>query len=285
MLCARRLSVHATLGNAVVRAEVLRANRAAVRARFAGAVVVLADDERRRRAAALRTGEDPVARATRGALGTECRAMPARALELPLGALDQDGRFDQLQRMHQRPHLVAADLFSAAPLGKRRDGGSSCLIGLVREDRREVAVEPSQLQGELLLCRGASRLHPLRRFLAQVADEQLEQVLGFARLHRCRLRYERGVRRLDPACFEVVEQIGDITGDRSAGRQIVHVAFHHGLLHCPSRAQHDTRREPPHRVHGRSRLARQRLPVADGDAQLDLGAGARRRCLRGDQAE
>src|SRR5713101_4914725 len=57
VLVTRRQTVHATLRDAVVRAEVLGANRAACRAGLAAAVVVPADDEGRRRAAAVWTRE------------------------------------------------------------------------------------------------------------------------------------------------------------------------------------------------------------------------------------
>src|SRR2546425_5667353 len=59
VLFTRRLSVHATLRDAMVRAKGLGADRAAVRAGVAGAVVVPADDEGRGRTAALRTHHGP----------------------------------------------------------------------------------------------------------------------------------------------------------------------------------------------------------------------------------
>src|SRR5260370_29565710 len=60
VLLARRLSVHATLGDAVRFAEVLGAARAASRAAgVAAAVAVPAHDERRRRPAPARTCRDP----------------------------------------------------------------------------------------------------------------------------------------------------------------------------------------------------------------------------------
>src|SRR3989442_7581559 len=55
VLVTRRLSVHATLRDAMVRAEVLGTDRAAVRAGVAAAVLVPANNERRRRAAAMGT--------------------------------------------------------------------------------------------------------------------------------------------------------------------------------------------------------------------------------------
>jgi len=65
VLITGRLSVHTTLGDAVVRAEVLGADRAAGRARLAAAVVVPTDHEGRGRAAAMRTCHDPGSRASR----------------------------------------------------------------------------------------------------------------------------------------------------------------------------------------------------------------------------
>src|SRR3989441_528895 len=81
-----RLPVHATLGDAVVGAEVLGADRAAVGAGLAGAVVVPADRERRRRATAMRTCHDPGSRASQRPLRAERRATPPVRLERPLGA-------------------------------------------------------------------------------------------------------------------------------------------------------------------------------------------------------
>src|SRR5690349_877693 len=57
MLVAHRLTVHATLDDAVIAAEVLRAHRAAVRAGVTGGVVVPADHELGERLAALRAGD------------------------------------------------------------------------------------------------------------------------------------------------------------------------------------------------------------------------------------
>src|SRR5256712_8110886 len=59
VLVTRRLSVHPTLRDTVVRAKVLGTDRAAVRAGVAGAVLVPANNERRRRAAAIGTREQP----------------------------------------------------------------------------------------------------------------------------------------------------------------------------------------------------------------------------------
>src|SRR2546426_222404 len=98
VLLTRRLAVHATLGDTVVRAEVLGADRAAIRAGLTAAVVVPADDQGRRRSAAMRTGHDPGGRTGRawGPLRAEGRATPPSRLEPPLGALHQERGFDEL---------------------------------------------------------------------------------------------------------------------------------------------------------------------------------------------
>src|SRR5437016_14642557 len=59
VLVTGRLRIHPTLGDAVVRAKVLGADRAAMRARLAGAVVVPADHQDRGWAAAVRARHDP----------------------------------------------------------------------------------------------------------------------------------------------------------------------------------------------------------------------------------
>src|SRR3989454_7316538 len=59
VLLAGGLLIHAAPRDAVVRAEVLGADRAARRAGLTGAVVVPADHQRRRRAAATWAGHDP----------------------------------------------------------------------------------------------------------------------------------------------------------------------------------------------------------------------------------
>src|SRR2546428_596961 len=77
VLVARRLLVDATLGDAVVPAEVLGADRAASRARLTATVVVPADHQGRRRAAAMRAREQPGRPATERPLRAERRATPA----------------------------------------------------------------------------------------------------------------------------------------------------------------------------------------------------------------
>src|SRR6266571_6414926 len=131
VLVARRLSVHATLGDAVVRAEVFGADRAAARASLTTAVVVPTNHQGGGRAAAMRTRHDPSGRTRRaeGPLRAEARRTPPVRLEPPLGALYQDGRLDELQRMHDGRHLAAPDLLGAATLGERRDGADGLGVG------------------------------------------------------------------------------------------------------------------------------------------------------------
>src|SRR6266702_1666875 len=163
VLVAHRLTVHATLGDAVVRAEVFGADRAAVRASLTTAVVVPADHQGRGRAAAMRTREQPGRNTTERPLRRECRVTPPRGgrFELPLGALHQDGRLDELQGMYYGLYLAAPDLFGATTLGERRDGADGLGVGLLLEDRLEVAVQPFQLRRERLLRCNAARGHPL----------------------------------------------------------------------------------------------------------------------------
>src|SRR2546422_750645 len=181
VLVARRLLVDATLGDAVVPAEVLGADRAASRARLTATVVVPADHQGRRRAAAMRTREQPGRPTTERPLRAERRATPRRRLELPPGALHQDGRLDELQRMHDGLHLAAPDLLGPATLGKRRDGADGLRVGLLFEDRLEVPVQAAQLASKLLLRRGASRADPRRRLFLKMAQEEPQQVPRLAR--------------------------------------------------------------------------------------------------------
>src|SRR6266545_2904465 len=191
VLLARRLPVHATLRDTVVRAEVLGADRAAVRAGLTAAVLVPANHERRRRAAAMGTGEQPGRHPTERPLRRECRVTPPRRFEPPLGALHQYAGLDELQRMHHGLYLAAPDLFSPAPLGERRDGANALRVALLLEDRLEVAVQAAELGGKLLLRRGAARGDPLGRFFLEVAEQELEQLRGLPggdRLRRARKR-------------------------------------------------------------------------------------------------
>src|SRR6266566_3690784 len=210
VLVAHGLTVHATLGDAVVRAEVLGADRAAVRASLTTAVVVPADHQGRGRAAAMRTREQPGRHATERPLRRECRVtLPGgRRLELPLGALHQDGRLDELQGMHYGLYLAAPNLFSPATLGERRDGADGLRVGLFFEDRLEVPVQPFQLGGERLLRRGAARDHPLGRFFLEVAEQQLKQLRGLPGRDGGRFTRGRRICRLDPARLQLPERAG-----------------------------------------------------------------------------
>src|SRR5882672_804532 len=157
VLIACRLLVHATLSDAVVRAEIFGADQAARRARLTTAVVVPADHQARRHATAVRTRRDPGGRTRQRPLRVEGRMTPVPGLELPLGALYQDGRLDELQRMHYGLHLAAPDLFGAAARGQCGDGANGLRVGLLFQDRLEVAVQATQLGSKALLRRRAPR--------------------------------------------------------------------------------------------------------------------------------
>src|SRR3989442_4075507 len=178
VLLAGGLLIHAAPRDAVVRAEVLGADRAAGRAGLTGAVVVPADHQRRRRAAAMWTGHDPGGRTGRaqGPLRAEGRATALSRLELPLGALHQNSGLDELQGMNDGLHLAAPDLFGAATIGERRDGANGLRAGLLFQDRLEVPVQPAELGGKRLLRGGAPRRHPLRRLFLEMAQEEPQQV-------------------------------------------------------------------------------------------------------------
>src|SRR6266851_2801702 len=96
VLITCRLLVHATVRNAVLRAEILAANRAPRRARLTAAVVVPADHEARRRPTTMRACHDPGGGTAQRPLCVERCVTPMRRLELPLGALHQNGRVDEL---------------------------------------------------------------------------------------------------------------------------------------------------------------------------------------------
>src|SRR3989441_1418311 len=169
VLLAGGLLIHTAPRDAVVRAEVRGADRAARRAGLAAAVVVPADHQGRGRAAAMRTREQPSRPTTERPLRAEGRATPMCRLELPLGALHEDGRLDELQRMHDGLHLAAPDLLGAATLGERGDGANAFRIGLLFENRLEVPVQAAEVGGERLLRRGAPRRDPLRRLFLEMA--------------------------------------------------------------------------------------------------------------------
>src|SRR2546427_8156057 len=179
-----------------------------VRAGVAGAVLVPANNERRRRAAAMGTREQPGRHTTERPLRAERRPTPARRLELPLGALYQDGRVDELQRMYDRLHLAAPDLLGAASLGERCDGCNSLRIGLLLKDRLEVPVQSAELGGELLLRGSAARGHPLGRFFLEVAEEDLKQLRGLPGGDRLRRARKRCVGGLDPARLQIPQRAG-----------------------------------------------------------------------------
>ena len=97
--------------------------------------------------------------------------------------MHQDASLDELQRVHDRFDLVAAHLFGPAPLVQRGDRALLLGIGLVTEYGSEIAVEPVELSGDRLLRLRVPGRDPLGALLPQVADEQLEHLIGLARGH------------------------------------------------------------------------------------------------------
>ena len=170
--------------------------------------------------------------------------------------------------MYHRLHLTASDLLGAAALGRRRDRRDPLRVALLLQDRLEVSVQPAELGGELLLRRRAPRRDTLRRLLPQMAQQQLQQLTGLPRRNRRRGR-GRWVHGLDTVRLEGAKRGGDIGIDGDTGRQVVHVGFDHRFLHARSGAEHDSRREPPHRMHGQPRRARLRHAVPNRNGQLD----------------
>jgi len=99
-----------------------------------------------RRESIRRSGDRPLCR--------EPGANAARGPDLPLDALHQDLRVAELERMHDRHHLMAAHLLrpprSCNAVMVRTSSGSVC-----PRAPTEVAIEPLQLRGDSLL--GARR--------------------------------------------------------------------------------------------------------------------------------
>src|SRR5256885_17061517 len=83
--------------------------------------------------------------------------------------------------MHHGPHLAAPDLLSAPTLGERGDGADRLRVGLLLQDRLEVAVQPAELGGKLLLREGAARSDAFGRLVPQVRQQELEQLRGLPR--------------------------------------------------------------------------------------------------------
>ena len=137
--------------------------------------------------------------------------------------------------MHHGLHLAASDLFGAAALGERRDRRDRLRIGLLLQDRLEVAVQPAELGGELLLRRGAAGGHALRRLRPQMAHEQPQQLTRLPFRYGGR-RDARRIRGRHPARLELAERSGDLGADRGARRQVIHVGFDHRLFHPRSGA-------------------------------------------------
>src|SRR5439155_25090541 len=123
VLFAGGLLVHATAGDAVIGTEVRRAHGTPCGARLTGAVAALvlsllvhADHQLRRRTAARRAGENPGRGSGDRPLRREPGAHAALGPDLPLDALHQNLRVAELERMHDRHHLMAARLLRPPPL-------------------------------------------------------------------------------------------------------------------------------------------------------------------------
>src|SRR5207253_976727 len=83
--------------------------------------------------------------------------------------------------MYHGLHLAASDLLSAPTLGERGDGADRLRVGLLLQDRLEVAVQPAELGGKLLLREGAARSDAFGRLVPQVRQQELEQLRGLPR--------------------------------------------------------------------------------------------------------
>ena len=121
---------------------------------------------------------------------------------MPFGALDQDGGLDQLQRVHDGLHLAAPDLLGPPALGERGDGLHRFRIGLLFQDRLEVAVQSPELGGKLPLRQGAARDDALGGLVAEVAQQELEQFGRRPRGDARRGRRDGWIRGRDAARLE-----------------------------------------------------------------------------------
>src|SRR5256886_11321408 len=112
-------------------------------------------------------------------------------LQLPLGALYQDGGLDELQRVHDGLHLAAPDLLGPAALGERGDGLYRFRVGLLFQNRLEVAVQSPELGGKLPLRQSAAGGDALGGLVAEGAQQELEQPGRRARGNARRRRRRR----------------------------------------------------------------------------------------------
>src|SRR5258705_2707312 len=129
VLFAGGLLVYAAMGDAVIGTEIRRAHGTPRGASVTSAVAALvvpflvhADHQLLRRTAALRAGEYPGRGSGDRPLRREPRTHAARGPDLPLDALHQDLRVAELERMHDRHHLMTAHLLRPPPLVQRFDG-------------------------------------------------------------------------------------------------------------------------------------------------------------------
>ena len=145
------LLVHAAMPDAVIGTEIRRAHGAPRGASVTDAMTLLvsplsgtergpggedrmhADHQLLRRTTALRAGENPIRCSRDRSLRREPRASAALRQDVPLDALHQHLRLGELERMHDRHHLMAAHLLRPPPLVQGGDGADVVGIGLVRE--------------------------------------------------------------------------------------------------------------------------------------------------------
>src|SRR5262245_592610 len=120
VLFARGLLINPAARDAVIGTEVGRAHGAGLGARVTPAMTALvllmhADHQLGRRFTALGAGENPGRRSGEWPLGSEPGIHAVRRY-FPLDALHQDLRVDELERMHDRFHLMATHLLRSTPL-------------------------------------------------------------------------------------------------------------------------------------------------------------------------
>src|SRR2546429_5547566 len=141
--------------------------------------------------------------------------------------------------MHHGLHLAAPDLLSAPTLGERGDGADRLRVGLLLQDRLEVAVQPAELGGKLLLREGAARSDAFGRLVPQVRQQELEQLRGLPRRDARRGRRNGRIGGGDPAPPPGPRRPPPVVPPPDPRRQTAHAALHPPLLPPPPRP-------PPH---------------------------------------
>src|SRR5882762_1413734 len=267
VLLAGRLLIYPAGGDAVIGAEVLGAHGAPHRARVTRTVLVLTHDQFCGGRAAMWTRNRPGSGSREWPLRRELRAAAMRRFQLPLRTLHQHASLDELEWMHDRLDLVAAHLLGPAPLVQRRDRTFRFRVGLVREDRGEVAVEPIELRGDLLFGGGLQDGDPLRILLPQVAEQQPKHLLRLAWRHLASVgHFVRGRWLQDPR-LEILKQAGHVVARRRARRQIEHVALDDGFFDRGAGAQHDAGDQPSDGMRGEARLDPPCRAIAHGNGR------------------